>query len=110
MHLRKELAGNMKYEIEEFVEPIYLREMNLEYYLIESEVPIQDNNSLNVYGIQVVKTEMDKSNSVIRECEFVPNISPDKDGVKKILDKLIRNKVTPIALHDVLDDFSRIIN
>jgi len=110
MQANKELAGKARYAFEEYVEPIYLREMNLEYYLIESELSNQRNDNLNVYGIQVIKTEVDRSNSVVTEIELVTNISSDREGVKEILDKLVRNKVTPVALHDVLDDFTRIMN
>jgi len=110
MQVHKELAGKARYGIEEYVDPMYLREMNLEYYIIETDTLRQNNNELNLYGIQVVKTEVDKLNSVVTETELVPNISSDKEGVKEILDKLVRNKVTPVALHDVLEDFSRIMN
>ncbi|MGE5328729.1 MAG: DUF6514 family protein [Deltaproteobacteria bacterium] len=110
MQVNKELAGKAKYGVEEYGEPICLKEMSLEYYLIESDSSNQKSDKLNVYGIEIIKTEVDKSNSVKTEFELVPNISSDKEGVKEILDKLVRYKVTPIALHDVLEDFSRIMN
>lgn len=110
MQVNFQLAGKAKYGFEEFIEPTYLREINLEYYLIESGSPSQRNDSSNVYGIQVIKTEVDMLNSVATEIERVPNISSDKEGVIEILDKLVKNKVTPVALHDVLEDFSRIMN
>ncbi|MGE5474220.1 MAG: DUF6514 family protein [Ignavibacteriales bacterium] len=110
MQVKLELAGKAEYKFEEYVEPTYLREMNLEYYLIKSDASNQSNDNSNIYGIEVIKTEVNMSNSVITEVERVPNISSDKEGVIEILDKLVKNKVTPIALHDVLEDFSRIIN
>jgi len=110
MQVHKELIGKARYEIEEYIEPMYLREMNLEYYIIETDALSRNDSELNLYGIQVVKKEVDKFNSVLTETELVTDISSDKEGVKEILDKLVRNKVTPVALHDVLEDFSRIMN
>ena len=110
MQVTKELAGKAKYGFDEYIEPTFIREMDLEYYLIKSNALSQNDKALNVYGIQVIKTEVDRFSSVVTEIELVPNISSDKEGVKEILDKLIRNKVTPVALHDVLEDFSRMRN
>jgi len=98
----------------------------LEYYLIESSIAndnrilnygnhLNDKNSaaeicaenrrsnsyeLKTYGIEIVK----KNKSAI-ESEHIINLTTSKKEAVKMLDMLANNCVTPITLHNVIDDY-----
>lgn len=110
MQVKKELTGTARLDIKESYTPRNYHEVSLEYYLLEVEDSNKCQDRNKVYGIQIIKTEVGKYNTVNTETELIPNISPDKEGVKGILDKLIRNKVTPIALHNVIEDIIGVVN
>ncbi|KNY25453.1 DUF6514 family protein [Pseudobacteroides cellulosolvens] len=75
--------------------------MEIEYYLLESDSFGSDAAyGQKVYGIEIIKkTEEDDI-----ESEFVRNLSTSVDSVSSILDKMVKNSVTPVALPFVLDD------
>jgi len=75
--------------------------MEIEYYLLESDSSGSDAAyGQKVYGIEIIKkTEEDEI-----ESEFVRNLSTSADRVNSILDKMVKNSVTPVALPFVLDD------
>ncbi|HOV26772.1 MAG TPA: DUF6514 family protein [Pseudobacteroides sp.] len=75
--------------------------MEIEYYLLESESSDFDEiYGQKVYGIEIIKkTQEDEI-----ESEFVRNLSTSADSVNSILDKMVKNSVTPVALPFVLDD------
>ncbi|MDR0286125.1 MAG: DUF6514 family protein [Clostridiales bacterium] len=68
----------------------------LEYYLIKQD----QNIDLNSFGICVSK----KLNEVEQEEVCVENISSDRYFTEKIINLLMKNKVTPITTIDVLND------
>ncbi|MDP4182956.1 MAG: DUF6514 family protein [Bacillota bacterium] len=75
--------------------------IELEYYILESESSQWDLNlGDKVYGIEIIKKTEEKN----IESEFVRNLSNHMDNVKSILDKMVKNSVTPVGLPFVLDD------
>ena len=67
----------------------------LEYYLLRSSKKLEGKN-VGIYGIEVRKgTEM---------CA-VWDISSDRYCVESLLDRLVRNDVTPMSLKDIVQDF-----
>ncbi len=75
--------------------------MELEYYLIESDINGFDGISEEkVYGIEIIK----KMEEERYECEMVKNYSCCADSVKSVLKKLASNTVTPVGLPFILDD------
>ncbi|MCX7843255.1 MAG: DUF6514 family protein [Clostridia bacterium] len=75
--------------------------MELEYYLVESEMDKFDElTGKKVYGIEVVK----KTDGGITESETVKNFSCCIDSTKSVLAMLADHTVTPVGLAFVLDD------
>jgi hypothetical protein len=72
--------------------------------MLEVESYNYDTEKQKLYGIEVVKTEVDRSNAVSTECEMITDLSSDKKTVKEILKRLVENKVTPICVVNVLED------
>lgn len=79
--------------------------IKLEYYKIinEDEVIKQEKPK---FGIKVVKTEYIESNTKIedKDIQYVTN---DEKRIEEFLNLLKENEVTPIAVEDVLNDFSK---
>lgn len=103
MQLTKLLEGTAVIENEELKE-LPTQKISLEYFLLEVEGFNYYTDCQRVYGIQVVKTEVDRFNKINTETELIPDLSTDKENVRDILKKLIEHKVTPIALRNVLED------
>jgi hypothetical protein len=75
--------------------------MEIEYYLLESESSGADvTYGQKVYGIEIIKKTQEEK----IESEFVRNLSTSVDIVNIILDKMVKNIVTPVGMPFVLDD------
>lgn len=72
--------------------------IKLEYYKITNKEEAK-------YGINVVKTEYKKENTII-ENKKIQYISNNDKKVEEILNILKESEVTPIAVEDVLSDFN----
>ena len=85
-----------------FMEPKSLKEegiyhpIKLEYYKIINEDDITKHEKAK-FGIKVVKTEDKK----------IQYVSNDEKRIEDFLNLLKENEVTPIAVEDILNDFSR---
>ncbi len=110
MQLTKLLEGTAVIENNELAGYTDTREINLEYYMLEVDGYNPEIDQQRVYGIQIVKTEVDRTNKINTETQLIPDISTNKESVKSILQKLIVHKVTPIALYNVLEDIIGVYN
>lgn len=79
--------------------------IKLEYYKIINEDEIRKKGKAK-FGINVVKTEY-KQDKVKVENKKIQYVSNDEKKIEKILDTLKENEVTPIAVEDILNDFSK---
>lgn len=79
--------------------------IKLEYYKIINEDEMIKQKKAK-FGIHIVKTEY-KENGVTVENKKMQYISSDEKKIEEILDLLKENEVTPIAVEDVLSDFSK---
>lgn len=104
MELTKTLEGTATIEPYEFVEKGLSKQINLEYYILEVNGYSGLEENQRVYGIQIVKTEIDQNDKIKIETELIPDLSTNKEGVKNIIKKLIEHKVTPVSLYNVLED------
>ncbi|MBP5426435.1 MAG: hypothetical protein J6Y29_00825 [Clostridiales bacterium] len=66
---------------------------NLEYYLI--------NNGDNTYGIEILKID----NNTAHSEKSIINIATVKENAIELLSKLAKNKVTPLTLGYIGEDF-----
>ena len=71
--------------------------IELEYY------QLKDTTDSKPYGIEIVEKNI-KNNKINIEEKTVNNISYRKQDTNKLLEILINNKVTPIAVDDVMHD------
>ncbi len=79
------------------IEEINLRgKIQLEYYKTKND----DNKK---YGIKIVKKQKKICKEMI-ESKEIDNISDEEIKINTLLNILVNNKVTPIALDDVLAD------
>ena len=75
--------------------------INLEYYKIHNNVP---KNKEKPYGIGIIKTYEDEIETIMEKSEFNHIFTHEKEA-DSMLKLLIRNKVTPVSLREILEDF-----
>lgn len=78
--------------------------INLEYYKICTHMP---KNVEKPYGIGIVKTHEDSVETCVEKSEFSHIFSQEQEA-DKMLELLIKNKVTPVTLRDILEDYATI--
>lgn len=79
--------------------------IKLEYYKIINEDEMIKQEKAK-FGINVVKTEYKKDDVTI-ENKKIQYVSNDEKEIEEILILLKENEVTPIAVEDILSDFSK---
>ncbi len=75
--------------------------INLEYYKIHYNM---QKNETKPYGIGIIKTHEDGIETMMEKSEFNHVFSKEKEA-DNMLKLLIENKVTPISLRDILEDY-----
>lgn len=93
------ICGNAQLEVES--DGIVDDKIKLEYYKICDN---KNENSEKLYGIGVIKTYCDEIETNIEKREF-NNIFSKENDADNMLNLLMKNKVTPITLRDILEDF-----
>lgn len=76
----------------------------LEYYTLEKETYIE-GNSKNTYGVEVLKREKTAKGTLRIEYRKVFDIFCTEQEAQKVADILADNTVTPISVHDVIEQF-----
>lgn len=94
----RKLFGETKVKLEEWNYQNYYDEFKVEYYKIEN---LEKDNRR--FGIEVLKKTKYKNNVII-ERRKIENFLNTEEKVDKLLKILKRNRVTPIAVEDVIDD------
>ena len=79
--------------------------IKLDYYKIINEEESNKQEKAK-FGIHVVKTEY-KENDTRVENKKIPYVSNDEKNIEEILHILKENVVTPIAVEDILHDFTK---
>lgn len=74
----------------------------LEYYRVE-KTATRSINQKTFYGITIVKKEYERD-EIRFEKNCIERISTNENKIENIIETLKKNKVTPIALNDVLAD------
>ncbi len=95
--LKKEKIYDCTFTNCEYLKENDTREINLEYYLLSNE-------QTDLFGIEVLKRERDTFGLENIETEIVQDYNEDINQTKKIIGILGENKVTPIALSEVLQE------
>lgn len=100
----KELYGEAIIDSRDSEELNIGERIKLEYYKTISK--LFANGNREIYGIGIVKKYKDTKKEKIESRE-INNILLEEKQTEKLLKILINNKVTPIALDDVLTDLIR---
>ena len=98
MECSKTYYGGTSFDKEELAETKINHRIELEYYKTKEE-----HNKQMIYGIEVVKKEY-REKGIDIEANNVANLSDCTNKVEEIIDTLKRYKVTPVCLHDVIED------
>lgn len=73
----------------------------LEYYITESKLEVNENSENQVYGIEIVKT----LSSGIVEKSTIQDIYCKKEDAQVFAGILASNSVTPVSLGYIVEDF-----
>lgn len=79
-------------------------EMTLDYYLIRESIS-EDYCDLIRYGVKVVKTVRECGGGKTVELKQINNIFYREEEADDFVRLIMRNKVTPISLMDVVEDY-----
>ncbi len=93
------IYGNV--EINNRLEGLEYNQIQLEYYKIYNS---EKQNDRKPYGIGVIKRCSNEIEIDVEKREFNHIFSKENDA-DNMLELLLKNKVTPIALRDILEDF-----
>jgi|GEM_PF-3932503 len=103
--LNKKLYASLMISNDEAFLSEDVREMYLEYYFIEEEV-VEEGESYRgmTYGLEIVKREIRKNNTVHIENVEIKDISCSSAYVKHLIEKLANQTVTPVTVKEILSD------
>lgn len=79
-------------------------DMRMEYYLISEKIS-QDYTDLMRYGVKIKLTSSFDGGGKAVEIKQINNIFYRLSDAEEFLKLLIRNKVTPVSLSDVVEDY-----
>ena len=79
-------------------ETLEIPSIELKYYILEEVVELGSSKLVD-YGI-----EIEKQDSARIEKSQVKDITTDQTRIDNIVKSLMRNSVTPVHLHDVIED------
>lgn len=77
--------------------------IELEYYKISRKTKEKVSKKTNIYGIEIVKKEY-LGKRKLREKNNIYNLTNDEKVINKLLNVLKINKVTPVALNDIVEE------
>ena len=97
----KKFFGGTFIEKEKLKEAGIEHPIKLEYYKI-----INEDESNNKYGVNIVKTEYIENNTKTED-KTLKYLSSNEQKINEILKILKKNEVTPICLEDIIYDFSK---
>jgi len=94
------LKATTEIDTEEYYSTERPKSVIIDYYILEEE---EEKN----YGLKVIKKEYSGTGKTIHEEAYTANeVSDSEEKANKIIELLARNKVTPIAVENVLEDIA----
>lgn len=81
-----------------------LLDMELSYYIVTEDIS-RRHCDLESYGVKVVKTQCSEGGGRIQETKEIDNIFYRKSDAEKFVKLIMDNKVTPMTLHEVVEDY-----
>ena len=93
------LKATTEINTEEYYSTERPKSVIIDYYILEEE----EKN----YGLKVIKKEYSGTGKTIHEEAYIANeVSDSEEQANKIIELLARNKVTPVAVENVLEDIA----
>ena len=99
MEYKKSFFGKTMINSSDSEEKENIEEIELEYY----ETRNFNEANKREYGIEVIKKRK-KNERFNIESKIVNNISNEENVINKLLEIMLTNKVTPIAVDDIISD------
>lgn len=100
MKYLKKLYGKTVIDSSDSEELLVNHKIELEYYQIKNKTPSKP------YGIKIVKRNIENNIMNIEE-KTVRHICNGEEANNRLLKILISNKVTPVAVDDIIEDWSK---
>lgn len=101
MEYKKRFFGRAVIDSSDYDEITEAKRIELEYYQTHNVAQKKEKK----YGIEVVKKDKESDEFNI-ESKIVNNISDEEKEIKRLLEILMLNKVTPISVDDIISDIS----
>jgi len=101
MKYLKKLYGKTSIDSSDFDSFIECDEIELEYYQIKNET------TRKPYGIEIIKKSVENDITNIEEKTVFHICNKEQDN-NRLLEILMTNKVTPIAVEDIIEDLLKI--
>lgn len=101
MKYRRKLYGTTIIDSSDSEEIKGDHKIELEYYETKSNIVFLEDSK--PYGIEIVKRNIE-NNKIDIEKKTINNIYQEEQDTDKLLKLLIHNKVTPIAVEDIIED------
>ena len=78
------------------------RNFRLEYHILKNALE-HEGKLLSVYGVEIIKKQR-KDGVFLSEAKAIKNVCVSVDQIKRLVQLLAENLVTPITLNDVVED------
>lgn len=88
----------------EFYKMASTRKFRLEYYITRGEVKTE-GATVSTFGIEIMKKQR-KNGVILMESKCANNICVSETQVRRLIDLLAENLVTPITLNDIVEDLT----
>lgn len=105
MYCNRSLYGHAELTYEDLLECDRKNRMELEYYKLRNtkdNYRVKENS--DTYGIEIIKKEYNDENEFTIEKGEIHNLTKSEKFADNILNIIKNNKVTPMALDDVICD------
>lgn len=86
----------------EFCKMMSTKKFRLEYYMVENQIET-DSILVTTYGVEIMKKQR-KNGVVLTETKTVKNVCISAEQIRRLIDLLAQNLVTPVTLKDIIDD------
>jgi len=78
------------------------KNFRLEYSVLTNAIE-HEGQLITVYGVEIIKKQR-KDGVLLSETKSIKNICVSEDQIKKLVQTLAENLVTPITLKDIVED------
>ncbi|MDR1101337.1 MAG: DUF6514 family protein [Clostridiales bacterium] len=96
------MEGKVESVQKEFFKMMSTKRFRLEYYVLRNEFEV-DEFKVTTYGVEIIKKQR-KKDVVTTEVKTARNVCTSEQQIRKLVELLSENLVTPVTLKDIIDD------